>query len=89
MKRKPPPGYCDDWACPEKWGCAHHFCRSKAYWSMEERQHSFWRGYRNRWGCLDFMRDVSKPWLTKLLVAPCDDPPPKIPKGYKGPKLVK
>lgn len=39
VKRKPPRGYCDDWACPDKWRCAHHFCRSKAYWSMRAAAH--------------------------------------------------
>lgn len=35
------------------------------------------------------MQDVAKPWLTKAMGAPGDDPPPQMPKGYTGPRLVK
>lgn len=88
MTRKRPL-YCDDWQCPDKWRCAHHLCRSEEYWAMSDKPLDFFRGDRRAWGCVNFRKDVYKPWLTAALTANSGVSPPKIPSGYKGPRIVR
>lgn len=82
------PSYCDDWACPIKWSCARHFCRSKDYWTMAEKPKTFFRGQRTRWGCPDFVQDVPRPWLAGAFECKGSEPP-AFPDDYDGLKIIK
>ncbi|MUO84858.1 hypothetical protein [Agrobacterium vitis] len=83
--------YCDDWSCPEKWKCALHFVQSSDYWSMAspDEPKDFFKGERNRWGCLNFKKAPFNPTLNKAMQVQGDDARPKIPENYTGPRIVK
>lgn len=61
--------FCDDWGCPAKVSCAHHFGRSHAYASMkgadaENSVHT--RTFGRKPGaddCADYRFDRPRPWL--------------------------
>ena len=63
--------YCDDWRCPARVSCAHHFGRSAAYASMREgtkQEHGPFTKYdrdasEDRQSCSAYRFDRQKPWL--------------------------
>lgn len=68
-KRK---SYCDDWSCPARASCAHHFGRSLAYARMSERhprtEHGPGTPYdrhasEDRQSCASWRFDRPKKWL--------------------------
>jgi len=63
--------WCDDWQCPARRSCAHHFGRSHAYAAMSkcrvesvENTGQYNRASSERVGCCDqYKRDRIKRWL--------------------------
>lgn len=64
--------YCDDWSCPARPSCAHHFGRSLAYARMSERHPPTMHGpdtpydrhaSEDRQSCENYRFDRQKKWL--------------------------
>ena len=57
--------WCDDWACPARVSCAHHFGRSAAYGGVREHHEPIRRRSRmpDADSCPDYRFDRPKPWL--------------------------
>lgn len=64
--------WCDDWTCPARVSCAHHFGRSKAYGAMKGQRNKWEHGpftlydrhaSEDRQACDKYRLDRPKPWL--------------------------
>ena len=63
--------WCDDWSCPARASCAHHFGRSAAYFGMKEGAktgHGDGTPYdrhasEDRQSCAVYRFDRQKEWL--------------------------
>jgi len=59
--------YCDDWGCPAKASCRHHFWRSPEYAAMDDAAEiAFFDKHRDpdADSCYRYERDEVKDWLT-------------------------
>jgi hypothetical protein len=68
--------YCDDWSCPARVSCAHHFGRSAAYAGMREGSkvesvvHSgIYKRDADKDSCSEYRLDKPKDWLDFALSA--------------------
>jgi len=64
--------YCNDWTCPARVSCAHHFGRSKVYFAMSDPNPKTAHGpdtpydrheSEDRQSCASYRFDRQKEWL--------------------------
>lgn len=58
--------YCEDWSCPARVSCAHHFGRSADYGRMDERRRFNLKKFERNSAadcCPLYQFDRKKPWL--------------------------